>query len=163
MRSIPPLFLALLLAACSGGQSQPPAVSTPQQQTIQSAPPPAMRALEASSRPNQVRAEIARWFTTAGYHSSQVEALVEHARIESGFRPCATNGAGFRYIFQWSGTRLRRLHQFANSHACPPLDKQLAFADHELRNEPAFSCFRHATTRSSASAALRRGFGRGSC
>ena len=44
-----------------------------------------------------------------------------------------------------------------------PLEKQLAFADSELRNEPAYSCFWDASTKAAAVAALRRGFGRGSC
>jgi hypothetical protein len=39
----------------------------------------------------------------------------------------------------------------------------LAFADAELRNEPKYSCFWRTTTESAALAALRRGFGRGSC
>jgi len=39
----------------------------------------------------------------------------------------------------------------------------LAYADKELRNDPKFSCFWGARTQAEAYAALRRGFGRGSC
>jgi len=100
---------------------------------------------------------------TAKYQPFQAEALMEHAEIESGFHPCIAGAADLRYTFQWSGTRLQRLHEFARTQGCPELDTQLAFADKELRNEPRFSCFWGATTEPAALAALRRGFGRGSC
>ena len=58
---------------------------------------------------------------------------------------------------------LQRLHDFAHTSGCPQLHTQLAFADKELRNETKFSCFWEATTERAAYAALRRGFGRGSC
>lgn len=90
-------------------------------------------------------------------------ALMEHARYESGYRPCAAGPAGLRYTFQWGGGRLQRLHEFAGTRRCPPLARQLAFADDELRNDPKFSCFLRTTTKASALAALRRGFGAGSC
>jgi hypothetical protein len=126
----------------------------------QPAPPPA---IGPDASPGQVRAEIIRWFTKAGYQIPQVEAMVEHAKIESGFRPCATNGSSLRYTYQWSGARLRRLRDFAGTSGCPTLEKQLAFADYELRNEPNYSCFWNQTTPSGALRALRRGFGHGSC
>jgi len=87
-----------------------------------------------------------------------------HARIESGFRPCASNGSSLRYLYQWSGRRLQQLDRFAEAHGrCPSLEKQLAFTDSELRNEPNYACFLQATTESGALTALRRGFGHGSC
>jgi hypothetical protein len=113
--------------------------------------------------PAEAHAEIVRWFSKAGYRDFQVAALVEHARAESGFRPCAAGPAGLSYTFQWGGTRLRQLHAFAHTNGCPQLDTQLAFADKELRNEGRFSCFWAATTEPAAYAALRRGFGGGSC
>lgn len=110
-----------------------------------------------------VRSEIARWFANAGYKEFQVAALVEHAKIESGFRPCAS-ATGLRYTYQWGGMRLRRLYEFAGvSGQCPPLEKQLAFTDTELRTVPAYACFWNADTKAEALAALRRGFGHGSC
>ena len=127
----------------------PPAPPPPQAQT----PPP----------PNDVRAEIAHWFAAAGYRDFQVAALTEHARIESGFRPCAAGAGDLRYTYQWGGLRLRRLHEFAHTEGCPQLDTQLAFADRELKNEGRFACFWQAQTAPAALAALRRGFGRGSC
>jgi hypothetical protein len=125
------------------------------------APPPAPSTTPPP--PEAARAEIARWFSAAGYKDFQVEALVEHAHTESGFRPCARGAGDLSYTFQWGGLRLRRLHQFARTDGCPQLDTQLAFADNELRNEPRFSCFWAATSEPAAYAALRRGFGRGSC
>jgi len=104
-----------------------------------------------------------RWFSDTGYPPAQVDALIDYAKMESGFRPCAISPAGYRYTFQWGGLRLRRLEEFAGTRACPLLEKQLAFADHELRNEPNYSCFWRATSKPAAFAALRRGFGYGRC
>ena len=68
-----------------------------------------------------------------------------------------------RYTFQWGGTRRRQLQQFAKTDGCPQLHTQLAFADKELRNDAKYACFWDATTEAGAYAALRRGFGQGSC
>jgi hypothetical protein len=146
-----PLFIPILMPA------PPPAPLPPQP----GAPPPQPRAEPAT--PDRVRVYIARWFHAAGYEDFQVSALVEHARIESGFNPCIRGRGGFGYTFQWGWTRLQQLQQFAGTPGCPPLDKQLAFADKELRNEPKFACFWRATTNTAALTALRRGFGGGSC
>jgi hypothetical protein len=147
---------ALLMSACSSEVVAPPVAIAPQQ-------PAAPPQLPVWAPPERVHAEIVRWFTAAGYREFRVAALAEHARIESGFRPCAAGAAGLRYTFQWGGTRLRRLYEFAGTRSCPPLDKQLAFADDELRTEPNYSCFWQTTTKSAALAALRRGFGHGRC
>src|SRR6266851_5643640 len=137
------ISLALLMSACSSGFDflSPAAVSPPPQQPqVAPAPTAAARPVD-SATPGGVRAEI-----------------------ESGFRPCAANGSNLRYTFQWSGARLRRLDEFAGVRgSCPPLEMQLAFAHNELRNEPSYSCFWQATTKSAALAALRRGFGGGTC
>lgn len=147
----------LLLSACSSEVAGPPVMTAlPQPQ-----PAPAVSA--PFSTPERVHAEIRRWFLAAGYQEFQVAALAEHAKIESGFRPCAAGAAGLRYTFQWGGTRLQRLHEFAIARRCPLLDTQLAFADNELRTEPKYWCFWRAATKSAALAALRRGFGGGSC
>ena len=151
------ISLTLLMSACSSEVVAPPVVTAPQQ------PPAPAPQLSVSAPPDRVRAEIVRWFTAAGYREFRVEALAEHAKIESGFRPCAAGAAGLRYTFQWGGKRLQRLYEFAGAHQCPPLDKQLAFADNELRTEPDYSCFWQTTTKSAALAALRRGFGHGRC
>jgi hypothetical protein len=150
------ISLTLLMSACSS-EVAPPVIVAPQ-------PQPAPRPqLPLSAPPDRVHAEIVRWFSAAGYRGFQVEALAEHARIESGFRPCAAGAAGLRYTFQWGGRRLQRLYEFAGARSCPPLDRQLAFADDELRREPNFSCFWRTTTKAAALAALRRGFGHGRC
>lgn len=99
----------------------------------------------------------------AGYKPFQAEALMEHARYESGYQPCIAGPAGLRYTFQWGGRRLERLHEFAGARRCPPLATQLAFADRELRSEANFACFWRTTTKAAAATALRRGFGRGRC
>ena len=156
------VFAALLMSACSGEIAISPAVTAPPARAL-AAQGSAPQGVGKSSA-GQVRAEIVRWFSAAGYKDFQVEALVEHARIESGFAPCASPRSGLRYTFQWGGLRLRRLTEFAGARGgCPPLGKQLTFADNELRNEPAYSCFWRAATRSAALTALRRGFGGGSC
>ena len=112
---------------------------------------------------SQVQTAIYRWFLDAGYPAYQAAALVDHARIESGFNPCIAGRGGTRYTYQWSGTRLQQLYAFAGVRTCPPLNQQLAFADGELRSNPNFSCFLTTSTREAAGAALRRGFGRGRC
>lgn len=89
--------------------------------------------------------------------------MLQHAKTESGYNACIAGPGGLRYLFQWGGTRLQRLHEFAHTSGCPQIHSQLAFADKELRNDPRFSCFWGAQTESQAYAALRRGFGHGSC
>jgi hypothetical protein len=126
-------------------------------------PPPPPPQAASPPPPNDARAEIARWFSAAGYKDFQVAALLAHARDESGFNPCIRGAGDLSYTFQWAGQRLAQLHQFAHTNGCPQLRTQLAFADWELRNQPKFACFWSATTTAGAYAALRRGFGRGSC
>jgi hypothetical protein len=152
------ISVTLLTSACSSEVDTPSVLTAPPQP--QPAPQPPR---SGPSTPARVHAEILRWFSAAGYRGFQAEALAEHAKIESGFRPCASGAAGLSYAFQWGGTRLQRLHEFAGARRCPSLDTQLAFADRELRNEQKYSCFWQATTKSAALAALRRGFGGGSC
>jgi hypothetical protein len=151
------LVAALLLTACSGFQGPPPPFPEPQPPVYASPPHP------EPSTPRQVQTAIYRWFLHAGYPAFQAAALVDHARIESGLHPCIAGPHGLRYTYQWGGRRLQRLYEFAQTRDCPPLDKQLAFADRELRHEEQFSCFLSTTTRAGAVRALRRGFGRGSC
>jgi hypothetical protein len=124
--------------------------------------PPAPPSLEPPN-PDEASAEMARWFAVHGYKEFQIEALLEHARVESGFRPCAAGPGGYRYTFQWGGGRLQQLQEFAHTDGCPQLHAQLAFADNELRYDPKFACFWDATSEPAALRALRRGFGGGSC
>jgi hypothetical protein len=153
----------LSMSACSIFEAIVPPIAFPPPPPAPPLPrvPAAPRAEPAT--PGQVYAEIFRWFSAAGYQRFQVEALAEHAQGESGFHPCIAGPGGLRYTFQWGGTRLQRLYEFAGTRNCPPLDTQLAFADKELRNEPNYACFWRSTTKSAAYAALRRGFGRGRC
>jgi hypothetical protein len=149
--SIVDLFAPPPIETAFHPQPAPPAPAIPQPQRAE------------PTTPQAVREEIWRWFMTARYKDFQVEALMDHAEVESGFRPCAAGPGGYRYLYQWSSTRLRHLHDFARTDECPPLDTQLAFANDELRNDPKFACFWEATTEADALHALRGGFGGGSC
>jgi|1186.fasta_scaffold618901_1 hypothetical protein len=158
------LLMLLLLSACANQVDTEPVALGPQ---LEPRPGPSAHYYQPGPRDERlssgVRGEIARWFVDAGYKEFQVAALIEHAKIESGFRPCAS-APGFRYTFQWSGTRLRRLYEFASTGgSCPPLEKQLAFADNELRSVPEYACFWNAQSKDEALSALRRGFGHGRC
>ena len=106
---------------------------------------------------------MASWFSKVGYRDFQIAALVQLADTESKFRPCAVGPGGYHYLFQWGGTRLRQLREFAQTSGCPQLKTQLAFADKELRGDPKFTCFWGTAAESAAYAALRRIFGRGTC
>ena len=158
------LLIMLSLSGCSLLQlvAPPPTPAAPPPQppplTFFAPPPPA-----SPPGPEVARSEIYRWFMAHGYKPFQAEALMAHAQTESGFNACVHGPGGFSYTFQWTGTRLRQLHEFAHTDGCPRLDTQLAFADHELRDEPKYACFWAATTEEAAYTALRRGFGRGSC
>jgi hypothetical protein len=126
-------------------------------------PPPGPPQSLSPPPPDAARVEMVQWLSTKGYREFQIDALVEHAKVESGFQACAAGPGGFRYLFQWGGARLHQLQEFARHSGCPQLKTQLAFADNELRNDPKFTCFWNAATESGAYAALRRGFGGGSC
>jgi hypothetical protein len=152
------IVAALLLAACADLEEEPLRFPEPPPQ-VQAPPPPIVE----PSSPGQVQTAIYRWFLKAGYPAFQAAALVDHARIESGLNPCIAGPGGLRYTYQWGGLRLQRLYEFAGTRSCPPLAKQLAFADNELRGNANFSCFLSATTRDAAVTALRRGFGLGRC
>ena len=156
------LLLMLSMSACSVLDfAAPPPLSTAFE-PAPAPPPPAPLHLYPPT-PEEAKNEIGHWFSTHGYQDYQVIALLQHARAESGYRPCAVGPADLRYTFQWGGTRLRQLHEFAKTDGCPQLDTQLAFADKELRNDPKFACFWEAKTETGAYVALRRGFGAGSC
>jgi hypothetical protein len=126
-------------------------------------PPPTPPQSLSPPTPESARAEMVQWLSTHGYKEFQIAALVEHAQVESGFQACAAGPGGFRYLFQWGGTRLQHLQKFAHHSGCPRLKTQLAFTDDELRNDPKFTCFWNAATESGAYSALRHGFGGGSC
>jgi hypothetical protein len=152
------LVAALVLSACAVKPPSFPTVATPAYP-----PPPPVPEYPQLATAGGVEAEIIRWFSAAGYRPYQAAALAERARIESGYRVCAAGARGLRFLYQWSGARLRNLYQFAGERGCPPLDTQLAFTDHELRTVPDYACFWLATTEAGALAELRRGFARGHC
>src|SRR5881227_3277879 len=142
---------ALCMSACTALEGlEPPPLET----AFHPLPPPA---------PVSARAEIATWLSANGYRDFQVAALMQLADTESGFRPCVIGPGGYHYLYQWGGTRLRQLREYAQTSGCPQLKTQLAFADRELRSESSFSCFWGATSTPAAYVALRRIFGHGSC
>jgi hypothetical protein len=164
-------WIAILLAmsGCSVFEDllEPPPLATAFNPLPPPAEPPPAPPESAESAypppPGTARAEMTQWLSTHGYQQFQIAALMQHAQVESGFQACAAGPGGYRYLFQWGGTRLQRLQKFAKHSGCPQMKTQLAFADDELRNDPKFTCFWNAATESGAYAALRRGFGRGSC
>jgi hypothetical protein len=156
--------LSLSMSACSVLDfMKPPPVETAFTPAPPPPAPPGPPSPTSPPTPEQARDEIAQWFAAHGYRPFQIDALLEHAQAESGFRACANGPAGLRYTYQWGGTRLQQLHEFAHTDGCPQLHTQLAFADKELRNDAKYACFWDATTEPAAYAALRRGFGIGSC
>jgi len=158
------MTIAASLSGCSVFEDllAPPPLDTAF--TPQPAPPPPEPPQSLSPpAPAEARTEIATWLHNAGYEQFQVAALLEHADVESHFQACAAGPGGYHYLFQWGGRRLEQLQKFANHSGCPQLHTQLAFADKELRNDPKFACFWDAKTADGAYAALRRGFGGGSC
>jgi hypothetical protein len=157
------IAVALSMSACSALEGfEPPPLET----AFSPLPPPPLPPVppqrSTPPQPGDARAELAGWFSGAGYHDYQVDALVQLANTESGFRPCVVGPGGYHYLYQWGGTRLRQLREFAQTSGCPQLRAQLAFTDKELR-DPKFACFWGATTEPAAYVALRRIFGRGSC
>lgn len=163
------ILVVLTLPACSlveRFQSIFPPTELPPQPPLppEAAPPPPPQPQSlAPPSPAEAQAEMTQWLHDHGYKSFQISAILGDARDESGFNPCIHGPGGFSYTFQWAGRRLAQLHEFAHTNGCPQLHVQMAFADWELRNQPQFACFWNATTAGEAYAALRRGFGRGSC
>ena len=159
------IAITLSTSACSSliEAIEPP----PLQASIPPFPPPPPGSVRwqpaAPPQPGNTRTELASWFSANGYRDFQVAALVQLANTESGFRPCVVGPGGYHYLYQWAGTRLRQLRQFAQTSGCPQLKTQLAFTDKELRSDPNFSCFWGAANTPAAYVALRRIFGRGSC
>jgi hypothetical protein len=75
------------------------------------------------------------WLRKNGYGEPQAAAMVGHGVQESGFNPTARgdNGTAFG-AFQWRGSRLAGLYDFAKSTGQDPnsLDTQLGYMDREL-------------------------------
>src|SRR5438132_2536305 len=160
---VPSLAIALSMSACAALDTvEPPPLRTALSPLPAPLPPAPTQPLTPPP-PGNARAEMVSWLSSTGYRDFQVAALVQLADIESGFRPCVVGPGGYHYLYQWTGTRLRQLREFAQTSGCPHIRTQLAFTDKELRSDPNFSCFWGAATTPSAYIALRRIFGRGSC
>jgi hypothetical protein len=157
------IIAALTMSGCSVIETAAPPPSQPAYAAWPATPAPAPPQRSAPPGAGAARAEIASWLSGAGYRDFQVAALIQLADVESGFRPCVVGPGGYHYLYQWTGTRLRQLREFAQTSGCPHIRTQLAFTDRELRYDPKFTCFWGATTTPAAYVALRRVFGRGSC
>src|SRR5260370_27105743 len=108
-----------------------------------------------------VRALMLSWFLSHHYSPVQAEAMVRQAYIESNLQPCVRSSTG-SWLYGWVGTRRHALAAYAGTGGCPGLETQLAFADRELRDIPAFAVFWRASSQN-AFAVLRRCFGRRQC
>ena len=108
-----------------------------------------------------VRAFMLSWLLTHNYSYSHAEAMIQQAKIESGLEPCVRSRTG-SWLYGWTGSRRHALAAYAGTRTCPGLETQLAFADHELRSEPAYGPFWRASAENTL-AVLRQCFGRGRC
>jgi hypothetical protein len=108
-----------------------------------------------------VRAFMLSWLLTHNYSPYQAEAMVRQAHMESGLQPCIRSRTG-SWLYAWTGSRRLALAEYAGTAGCPALEAQLAFADRELRGEPAYAAFWRASSHN-AFPVLRQCFGRGRC
>jgi hypothetical protein len=108
-----------------------------------------------------VRAFMLSWFLAHNYSPLHAAAMIEQANMESGLKPCVRARTG-SWLYGWTGSRRHALAAYAGTSTCPGLETQLAFADHELRSEPAYAPFWRASAQNSF-AVLRQCFGRGRC
>ena len=108
-----------------------------------------------------VRAFMLSWFLAHNYSPYQADAMVRQADMESALQPCSRSRSG-SWLFAWTGSRRLALARYAGTGACPGLEVQLAFADRDLRGEPAYAGFWRASSEK-AFPVLRRCFGRGRC
>lgn len=108
-----------------------------------------------------VSAFVVAWFMAAGYPAHIARAIDHVAYGESRGDYCVVSDSGFRGLLQWDSQRWSSLRRFAGVHSdrCPPLEKQLAFADIELRQN--FRCFFRARTEGEAYRMFRATFAAG--
>lgn len=106
-----------------------------------------------------VRALMLSWFLAHNYSPIHAQAMIKQAELESNLQPCVRSRTG-AWLYGWVGSRRLKLAAYAGTNGCPPLEKQLAFADRELRTE--YTQF-WAAHPSKCFAVLRRCFGRGQC
>src|SRR5438876_10088989 len=105
-----------------------------------------------------VRAFMLSWLLSHNYSPAHADALIQQANIESALQPCVRWRTG-SWLFGWTGTRRRTLAAYAGTTGCPSLEIQLAFADRELRGQPAYAGFWRASPQT-CFAVLRQCFGR---
>jgi hypothetical protein len=66
--------------------------------------------------------------------------MLRQAWIESRHNPCVVAASGSYGLYQWIGSRRRKLLATTGGQ-CPTWEQQLAFADNELRSEPSYAAF----------------------
>jgi hypothetical protein len=108
-----------------------------------------------------VRAFMLSWFLAHNYSPAHAQAMIRQAQIESNLQPCVRSRTG-SWLYGWVGARRHALAAYAGTSGCPSLEKQLTFADLELRGEPAYQGFWHASA-GTCFTVLRRCFGHGRC
>ncbi|MGC2415286.1 MAG: hypothetical protein WA459_21645 [Stellaceae bacterium] len=108
-----------------------------------------------------VRAFMLSWFLSHNYSLVHAEAMIQQAKMESGLKPCTRSRTG-SWLYGWTGSRRHALAAYAGTSACPGLETQLAFADHELRSVPVYAPFWRASAANTL-VVLRQCFGRGRC
>jgi hypothetical protein len=108
-----------------------------------------------------VRAFMLFWLMSHHYSHDRAEAMIQQASIESGLEPCVRSRTG-SWLYGWTGSRRHALAAYAGTSTCPGLETQLAFADHELRSQPAYAPFWRASAENTLTV-LRRCFGYGRC
>ncbi len=80
-----------------------------------------------------VRALMLSWLLSHNYAGYQAEAIIRNAWIESRLQPCIVARSGSSYLFQYVGSRKRKLQQMSGG-GCPSVEAQLAFLDRELHS-----------------------------
>lgn len=93
--------------------------------------------------PVLVEQGVREWLTAhPDYDSARQDAILRRMRIESSYRPCASNGP-YHALLQWANDRLRALYHHAGVRpgTCPSWLKQLEFMNYEIRHKPRFASF----------------------
>jgi hypothetical protein len=98
---------------------------------------------ENTRDPALIEHGITEWLDRQpGYPIYQKVAIFRRIRQESSFNPCTVNGP-MRYLLQWRGDRLRRLHRATHTRpgTCPSWLAQMRFMHSEIRSNDRYARF----------------------
>jgi hypothetical protein len=93
--------------------------------------------------PRLVEVGVRQWLDARPeYTLPQKIAILHRMRQESSFNPCAENGP-MKYLLQWQADRLAQLHRWTRTRpgTCPTWLSQMAFMDHEIKNDSRWATF----------------------